>query len=385
MIEVLDKGRCCGCESCVQICPKHCITFNEDECGFRYPSVNKDECINCSLCERVCPVLDQNQPKLPLMVYAAQNPDDKVRLCSSSGGIFTSIAAYVIEQGGLVFGAAFDTDFNVCHICAASKEDLKKLRGSKYVQSRIGDVYLRVRNEVKEGRLVLFSGTPCQIAGLNRYLGKEYDNLIRIDIVCHGVPSPAVWRSYLDDIKSHAGDEPVGAVSFRDKSTGWTDYSFVVRSENENVIVKESHRTNLFMRLFLTNLSIRPSCFECPAKKGKSGSDITLGDYWGVDKLYPKFHDDLGVSLILINTLKGGNILNLTDILIHEAKYEDVVCYNPCIERSTPYNRHYDSFWASYESNKLGSVDSVLNKCRPNLLKRIFNKLKAIFNKLFHV
>lgn len=385
MIEVVDKRMCCGCEACVQICPKHCIDFNEDDCGFRYPSVNKSECINCSLCDKVCPVLNQNQPRLPIISYAAKNRDDVVRLNSSSGGVFSVIAEYVIEQGGLVFGAAYDTDFNVCHICVDSKDNLQKLRGSKYVQSRISDVYRRVRKEVRDGRLVLFSGTPCQIAGLNRYLDKEYDNLIRVDIVCHGVPSPAVWRSYLNDLMSHIGNESISEISFRDKSTGWADYSFVVRSENRNTIVKESHRTNIFMRLFLTNLSIRPSCFECPAKRGKSGSDITLGDYWGVERSFPKFNDDSGISLILVNTLNGVDILNKTDVLIQEAEYDDIVCYNPCIEQSTPYNRYYESFWSSYKENQLGNAVAVLNRCRPDLFKRFLYKSRAIFSKMFQI
>lgn len=380
MIEIVDKKLCCGCEACVQICPKGCITINEDEYGFSYPRADKNECINCSLCEQVCPELNQNSPRHPLKTYAATNKDKQTRFNSSSGGIFTSLAEYVIEHGGIVFGAAFDRNFEVCHISVDSKSGIKHLRGSKYVQSKIGNAYLLARKELKTGRLVLFSGTSCQIAGFKRFLNKTYNNLITVDIVCHGVPSPAVWRYYLDGIKSRNTDFEIGKISFRDKSSGWTNYSLVIQATNGDIILKESHKKNLYMRLFLTNLSIRPSCFNCPAKKGKSASDLTFGDYWGIEKIHPNINDNEGVSLILVNSPKGEAILNRINIEKTETGYSDILSGNSCIEESTAYNTHSDVFWASFIDNRLSNAHVILNMCRPNLFNRLLNKLRAIFD-----
>jgi coenzyme F420-reducing hydrogenase beta subunit len=323
-------------------------------------------------------VINQNNPRLPITTYAAKNTNENVRNNSSSGGIFTSLAEYVIEQGGVVFGAAYDIDYEVCHISVETKEDLFKLRGSKYVQSRIGDIYRHVKSILNEGRLVLFSGTPCQIAALNRFLGKAYDNLIKVDVVCHGAPSPFVWKSYLKNLKSYAPDKEIGEISFRDKSTGWADYSFLVKSDNEEIIFQERHNINLYMRLFLHNLSIRPSCFSCPTKNGQSDSDITLGDYWGIEKIHPDFKDQSGVSVVLINSRKGEDIFNSIDTIKLKSKYSDIVKNNPCIEKSAPYNIHYETFWSAYKESELKKAHKILNKCRPSLFKRVCNKIKTI-------
>ena len=199
MIEIKEKAFCCGCNACVQRCPKQCISMHEDEEGFLYPRVDKTICIECGLCEKVCPVINQNEPRKPLKVYAAYNKDEKIRRESSSGGVFTAIAEQVIDEGGIVFGACFDENWEVKHDYTETKEGLKAFRGSKYVQSRIKDNYQKAEHYLKEGRKVLFSGTPCQIAGLKKYLCKEYENLLTVDFICHGVPSPKVWRMYLNE------------------------------------------------------------------------------------------------------------------------------------------------------------------------------------------
>lgn len=204
MINIRDKYSCCGCAACVQACPKDCISFEEDEQGFRYPFVDKIRCIDCGLCEKVCPFINQSEPLKPQKVYAAKNPNDEIRLKSSSGGIFTMLAEFIIDEGGVVFGARFDKNWEVEHGYTQIKEGIEAFRGSKYLQSRIGNTYVQVRDFLIEGRKVLFSGTSCQIAGLKLFLRKDYDNLLTIDIVCHGVPSPLIWRTYLNDIKSRS-------------------------------------------------------------------------------------------------------------------------------------------------------------------------------------
>lgn len=200
MVELIDKSKCCGCAACVQVCPKQCISFNEDIEGFLYPIVNKDLCIDCRLCEKVCPFLNLNDPRKPVKVLAAINPNEEIRMKSSSGGIFTMLAEAVIDKGGVVFGARFDKNWEVMHDYTETKEGLDIFRGAKYTQSKIGRTYKEAKDFLIQGRKVLFSGTGCQIAGLRLFLHKKYDNLLMVEIACHGVPSPAVWRAYLDEV-----------------------------------------------------------------------------------------------------------------------------------------------------------------------------------------
>lgn len=199
MISILDKKKCCGCSACAQRCPKHCIKMIEDSEGFLYPKVDGDTCIDCGLCERVCPIQNPGEDRVPLAVYAAKNPNEVIRRQSSSGGIFTILAEQIIDEGGVVFGAAFNDKWEVEHSYVENKEQLVKFRGSKYVQSKIGESYKDAKSFLKEGRRVLFSGTPCQIAALKKYLRKNYENLFTVDFICHGVPSPGVFRTYLQE------------------------------------------------------------------------------------------------------------------------------------------------------------------------------------------
>lgn len=244
MIQIKDKSACCGCSACVQICPKRCIVLKEDKEGFLYPVVNQTLCIECGKCEKACPELHPFDAGESLKAYAAKHPDDAVRAESSSGGIFTLLADAVIDAGGVVFGARFDNDWSVVHDFTETHEGLQAFRGSKYVQSRIGSTYEQAERFLKSGRKVLFTGTPCQIAGLKRYLHKEYENLWAVDFVCHGVPSPLVWKKYLEETiarqcekntvllhsKSlvsernsiaHEWMRKIDAISFRNKNLGW--------------------------------------------------------------------------------------------------------------------------------------------------------------------
>lgn len=244
MIEIKDKAKCSGCHSCMNICPKNCIEMKVDNEGFWYPEVDKEKCIECGLCEKRCPILNDmsvvNDPK----AYACYNKDDRIREESSSGGIFTLLASYIIDNGGIVYGAAFNQNFEVEHIEVTNKEDLSKLRGSKYVQSKLGDTYSKIKEHLNQDKLVYFSGTPCQIDGLLCFLNKRYDNLICQDIVCHGVPSLKVWKHYLKkfDLEKNA------IISFRDKSTGWDSYSFSIKQKNNSFTELSSQ--NEYMKVF---------------------------------------------------------------------------------------------------------------------------------------
>ena len=236
MITINNKHNCCGCSACVQACPKQCISFEEDEQGFRYPLVDKAICVDCGMCEKVCPVLNAGEPRQPLAVYAAINPNEEIRKESSSGGIFTALAESVLDEGGVVFGARFNDQWEVVHAYTESKEGLAPFRGSKYVQSRVGETYRQTKVFLQQGRKVMYTGTPCQIAGLKRYLGKEYDQLLTVDVVCHGVPSPMVWRDYLRDITSDNLPQ-IASINFRDKSTGWKNFRLKIYKQEGNILL----------------------------------------------------------------------------------------------------------------------------------------------------
>ena len=261
MIEIEDKSLCCGCMACVQKCPKSCIDIVEDEEGFKYPKVREAECIDCGLCESVCQFKDKNKEREPIEVFASKNPDEYERLASSSGGIFSVLANYILERNGIVFGARFRGDFTVVHDYIEHKESLHYLRGSKYLQSDIISVYKQVEAFLKKGRLVLFTGTPCQILGLKKFLKNKEKGLLCVDILCHGVPSPKVWKEYMDQNQLNTSDE----ITFRDKKTGWKNYSITFKDKGKDLL-SQIYRDNIFMKGFLYDLYLRPSCYNCIAK-----------------------------------------------------------------------------------------------------------------------
>ena len=290
MIIIDDKTKCSGCHACANACPKNCISMVSDEEGFWYPQVNKEKCIDCGLCEKVCPIIHkwQSDDSLTTTAMAAINLNEEIRLKSSSGGIFTLIAEKIIDQGGVVFGAAFSDDFkSVQHICVDNIADLDKLRGSKYVQSKIGDTYKQAKEYLDSGRKVLFSGTPCQIGGLYSYLRKPYENLLTQDIICHGVPSPMVWEKYVEEHERKISSK-ANKVTFRNKKNGWKAYSVFIGFENRKQYLKE-HSADMYIKAFLSDICLRPSCFDCQFKGIKRHADITLTDFGVYRTFYLKW------------------------------------------------------------------------------------------------
>lgn len=377
MIVLNKKTDCCGCGACMQRCPKHCISMQEDEEGFLYPHVDKSICINCGLCEEVCPIIHQNEPHKPIETFAAKNPDEDIRMKSSSGGIFSMLAEKIINEGGVVFGAKFNEQWEVEHDYTETLEGLSDFRGSKYVQSRIGNCFSQAEGFLKAGRKVLFSGTPCQIAGLNRFLRKEYDNLLTVDVICHGVPSPKVWRDYLKKI---ARDGNINYISFRNKSRGWRDGSmkFVIADK----VIIQSIWKNLYSLGFLSDIYLRPNCFVCSAKAGKSRSDITIGDFWGIWNCYPKYDDDKGVSAVLINTEKGKQYyqsLNVADI---PCQYDEIVAGNYSLIKSTSYTKFRLAFWKMYKKEGVDSVEKTLKRMEPSIVSRGIHFFKRIIKRI---
>lgn len=374
----MQKKDCTGCHACYNICPTKSIDMKYDKEGFLYPNVNKSKCVNCNLCNKVCSSINKNKEiyNHPIS-YSCINKDEKIRLNSSSGGIFTLIATYVLEKKGVVFGVKFDKNFNVVHDYIENIEDLWKFRGSKYTQSKIGITYSEAKKFLNQGRIVLFTGTPCQIGGLKKFLGKEYDNLICQDIICHGVPSNFVWDEY-KKIKSK--NKQISSINFRNKDTGWKKFSLRF-DYKDGTYDSDTQIDDYFMKCFLRDLCLRPSCYSCNYKSIHRKSDITLADFWGVEKVNPKIFDDKGVSIMLINSPKGKQIFEEINSKMDytEVNVDDVVKYNHNAISSVKYPKGRDIFLKKYQKKNFEQfVDYCSDYENQTIEKRILRFLSRI-------
>ena len=342
--EMISKNRadCTGCSACKNICPKNCITMERDDEGFLYPKINHDACINCGRCESVCPSLNfkATMPTALPDVFAAVYPNEKVRRHSSSGGAFTALSELILNDGGIIFGAGFDENWRVVHTAAENLDELENLRGSKYVQSEIGDVYKRVKVELEKDRLVLFSGTPCQCAGLKSFLGEDYDNLLTVDVICHGTPSPMLWEKYLEH---RAQSHDIAHVNFRSKRFGWAT-NLEINFYDCGYYLGNS-QTNFYLNEFLNDLINRPSCHECKFKFPDSKSDLTIGDAWGVTRFAPELFDNRGTSIVIVHTDKGKMFLSKSQLRGRLASFDVMPTYNPCFLTSIPPDARRQSFF----------------------------------------
>ena len=348
---------CYGCTACEQACPTHAITMRENEEGFLYPVIDETKCINCNLCHRICEQHGFCNDKEQQVIYAAINTDTAKRESSSSGGVFTALAEYILESGGAVYGAAFDKDYRVVHVRVDCAEDLERLRGSKYVQSILGDTYTRVRRDLEDNRKVLFSGTPCQVKGLEAFLQKKYENLLLCDVLCHGVPPVSIWLQYLDYARRNK--KAINHISFRNKKYGWRNQALCIDFEDEHYIAKLTEDPYYIM-YFRHNI-MRPSCHNCQYAKYKRSGDITLGDFWGIgNSLQGKaLDDDKGVSVVLTNTTKGRlAIQSIKDkLILKESNAKEA--YQVILEGPSVKARTRDEFWKYYKEH---SFEEVLRK-----------------------
>ena len=352
-----NKLECTGCGACVSVCPKAAITMKMDEEGFLYPAVDSGLCVNCDLCEKRCPAGKPMKEHTP-QVVGAQHRDAQVRGVSSSGGVFTALAREMFKKGGVVFGAAFDEALRVEHIGAFDETELSALRGSKYVQSDAAEAIGHAASLLERGIPVLFSGTPCQISGLAAKLhGKHEDQLLTVDFVCHGVPAPGVFASYLKELEQQYGKK-VTAYTFRDKRNGWKDFSAVATFDDGSEHVG-SQVTDPFLYGFLQNLYLRPACAQCTELRGnKHPADITIADLWGAQEVCPQQDDDTGLSLVFVNTQKGRKYLDacasqLTVFPIREV--DRLLRMNPCLVRPAEAHAKRAAFFRGFREQGFDS------------------------------
>ena len=381
MIDVIDKNKCCACHACYNICPVNAISMIEDEKGFKYPTVDKEKCINCGKCENICPILNEIKIDINPNAYACINKKDEIRLKSSSGGVFSLFAKYILDKQGVVFGATWNSDFSeVNHIYVTKEEELKKIRGAKYLQSNISDTYKKVKEFLDNDRFVLFSGTPCQIFGLKKYLNKEYEKLILQDIICHGVPSPLVWKKYKE---FRENNNKTNNVEFRNKDyEGWNKYHIKMEF-NDTTTYNVKHDNDIYMKAFLSNIALRDSCTDCKFKTKDRISDITLADFWGINNILPEMNDEKGTSLVIVNSKKGEMIFNeiSEEMIYKKVNLDDAIKGNPSYNQVSFRNKNTETFFENLDKI---SFDKLVKKYVPELsiCKRIINKGKVIVKKI---
>ncbi len=413
MIDIKNKKDCCGCSACAEICPVNCIEMAEDSEGFRFPKVDKSKCISCGACERACPILHTDEVKENELEDRFNQPiaiggwikNVEIRADSSSGGAFSLFANDVLDNGGIVFGAALDDNLVVRHTGVEDKSELYKLRGSKYSQSDMGVTYSKVKENLELGRKVLFSGTPCQAGGLYSYLnGKKYDNLFVIDFICHGIPSPKVFARYIKYLEDKNGSKIVG-FKFRTKDKNWNPMGLTfgngtaISTEDGKVIRKRPGFKDPYMTGFLDDTYLRDSCYDCRFKKlPKYFSDITIADFWGVNKSYPELFDGKGTSLLLINSEHGKKVFDtLADGFNYkEVDFAKVTNRNPSLTTSVKPNSRRNSFFNDFENKSfeyimlryMSPISWFVHKCMGIGWKLIQAIIRAVIGtglKILHI
>lgn len=337
MIEIKDKSLCSGCGGCANVCPVNAIEMKEDKEGFLYPVVIKEKCIRCGLCEKICPIKNReffNDPEFNVRIFASWNKDEKIRLDSTSGGVFTEIAKYVLDQGGYVCGAVYNQKFMVEHFITNDKTKLNELRSSKYLQSDIGNVFREIKKLLDDNNVVLMCGAPCQIAGLYRFLRKKYDNLITCDFICRGVNSPKIFQGYIKDLEQKYHSK-VKSVKFKNKTFGWHNFSTKIEFENNKKYLRGRYLDSYMVGYLQYNAFVRPACYDCKFKGFPRIADITLADFWGIKSIDSSLDNNKGTSMVMVNNKKGEEILSsLNELFLYEVESTKTFRDNLCVSKS---------------------------------------------------
>lgn len=380
MVDSLEKSLCTGCYSCFNICPEKCISMEEDEEGFVYPNINQAYCIKCNNCEKVCPSLKKIElegKKNESIIYAAWSLNNEIRINSTSGGIFTELADYIIKKGGYVAGAKYDQLHQVEHTIIEKTEDIQLLRQSKYAQSVIGYTYYEIKKLLDNKKTVLFCGTPCQVVGIQSFLKKKYENLVLCDFVCLGINSPKVYRKYLSMLEKEYNSR-IKKVWFKNKTYGWNRFSTKIEFENGKYYLKDRN-TDLYMGGYIKyTLYVRPSCYKCQYKCIPHDSDITLADFWGIAKFDAKLDNDQGTSLTMINSNKGERMYqNISSgIFSTESNIEAALPNNKRILYPAVIGTSRKYFFDNLDKIPF---DKLMHKCfRIERYNRYINKIKKV-------
>lgn len=358
-LNIIEETKCTGCSACANSCPFDAIEMKEDEFGFLYPIVDKNKCKSCGKCKKACPILNQkrnNNLKKPKCYAIMAN--DEIRMKSSSGGMFTLLAQTILNSGGYICGAAYNKDFSVSHTIINNIDELEKLKGSKYLQSTIGDCYKKIQTLLKDNKQVLFTGTPCQVAGLNNYLGKFYDNLYTAELLCHGTPSYKIFKKYLDE---NYNISDIEAINFRDKKNNWCSTKLTFYNKDGTIIIKDKNNDS-YEAGFHQGLFNRKSCAPCQFAKLPRQADITIADWWGIKELAPEMDDKKGTSLVLINNEKGELLLNkISKLSILKIKETPLDYAKKSINKtiSKPIKAHKNRAYFFENFNKLSFSQNV--------------------------
>ena len=342
----ISKEMCSGCKACIDICPTKAITMCKDEEGFEYPQINQEKCINCGKCSRLCAFKRKNinEAQKPISIIGVKAKNEKERISSRSGGIFSVLANYIIEQSGIVYGCVLSKDLEVHHARATTQEQLKEFKGSKYVKSNLKNVYSEAKNDLQEGKIVLFSGTGCEIAGLYATLKNvDTSKLYTCDLICHGVPTPLIYEEYIKFMEKKE-NQKITHVDFRDKSFGWSTHKETLSFEDGKKLT-----ANYYTELFYSHHILRPSCYNCQFSNMDRVSDITIGDFWGIQKENPEFYDEKGISLALVNTGKGQEILEHIKEKLDWIEVKSQHYMQPNLQHPSKKPENRNEFWEDYK------------------------------------
>lgn len=374
-----EKSDCCGCALCEHVCPKNAIKMTDAD-GFSYPVINQELCIDCGLCAKKCPFSKPKQTESNCIEsYAVKNKDTDVINNSSSGGIFTAVSDYILSKHGYIIGADFDSNMNVIHTVAATVKERNRMRGSKYIQSNTSGIFDTLKNLLQKEKPILFTGTPCQCAAVKAAF-PDNKNLFIIDIICHGVPSPDIWKKYVAFLENKYGKK-LSLYSFRDKDTaGWRTYSARLTFEDGSVI-HHNNITGSFIELFRYDVCMRQSCTKCPYASMHRQGDITIGDFWGIENIMPEISDNKGISAVMVNSEKGRDLFTKSSdsISFFPCKQTDIAKKQPNMSAPSQFSNKYEEF---NQNMKTMSFDEILKKyTRVGIKRRLIDTAKSILRK----
>ena len=373
-----NPAQCCGCGACADICPKDAINMVRRD-GFDYPQVDKSRCVNCGLCKKVCAFQwEKTTESNCIAAYACKN-SEQVRMQSSSGGIFTALSDWVLESGGTVYGACFDTAMVLRHTRATTEQQRDAMRGSKYIQSTLAGIYRQLKTDLKEGLPVLFTGTPCQVAALKAFLGETHKNLLTVDVICHGVPSPDVWEHFVAYINRKYNGQMTD-YAFRNKAVSWRRYSPKVRFADGRQVEENDH-TGAFIELFRYDVCMRPSCTGCRYASVHREGDITIGDFWGIENVLPQLDDVKGVSAVMVNSEKGEVALRAVEsgLELAPCTQEQIAARQPNLSRPSQFSNKAEAFQRDI---KTMDFSAILKKyTRVGMKRRVIDLMKKVLSR----